>query len=82
MSPQRRPTEEVGITASTLCFEDRWIISRLNSTIRDYTKALESYEFSQAARLLYHFFWGDVCDWYLEIAKQRLYGKDNKERNL
>ncbi|MFA5793654.1 MAG: valine--tRNA ligase [Candidatus Brocadiia bacterium] len=53
--------------------EDRWILSRLNSTIRDYTNALEKYEFSQAAYIAYHFFWSEFCDWYLEIAKPRLY---------
>jgi valyl-tRNA synthetase len=57
-------------------FEDNWIISRLNTTIRDYTKALEKYEFSEAAHLIYHFFWSDLCDWYLEIIKPRLYNDD------
>lgn len=59
-------------------FEDQWILSRLNSTIRDYTQALETYEFSQAAYIAYHFFWGDVCDWYLEIIKSRLYQPDRE----
>ncbi len=57
-------------------FEDRWILSRLNTTIRDYTRALETYEFSQAAHIIYHFFWGDLCDWYLEMIKPRLYQKE------
>jgi valyl-tRNA synthetase len=60
-----------------LCFEDKWILSRLNTTIRDYTKALETYQFSEAAHLIYHFFWSDLCDWYLEIIKPRLYQKNN-----
>jgi valyl-tRNA synthetase len=60
-------------------FEDQWILSRLNSTIRDYTQALETYEFSQAAYIAYHFFWGDVCDWYLEIAKARLYQESDRK---
>lgn len=58
-------------------FEDRWILSRLNSTIRDYTHALETYEFSEAAHLIYQFFWHELCDWYLEIIKPRLYQKSN-----
>ncbi|MFH1232051.1 MAG: class I tRNA ligase family protein, partial [Planctomycetota bacterium] len=57
-------------------FEDKWIISRLNTTISDYTKSLEKYEFSEAAHLIYHFFWSDLCDWYLEIIKPRLYNGD------
>ncbi|MBI4711836.1 MAG: valine--tRNA ligase [Planctomycetes bacterium] len=59
-------------------FEDRWILSRLNTTIKDYTRALETYDFSQAAHIIYQFFWGDVCDWYLEIIKPRIANlKDN-----
>ncbi|MDI6732505.1 MAG: valine--tRNA ligase [Planctomycetota bacterium] len=58
-------------------FEDRWILIRLNTAILDYTRALETYEFSEAAHIVYHFFWGDLCDWYLEIIKPRLYSNDD-----
>jgi valyl-tRNA synthetase len=71
---QRNGKTEKLVSPST--FEDRWILSRLNSTIADYTKALETYEFSQAAYTIYHFFWGDICDWYLEMIKPRLYSKE------
>ncbi|MFH0889351.1 MAG: valine--tRNA ligase [Planctomycetota bacterium] len=63
-------------TEQRIIFEDNWIVSRLNTTIRDYTSALEKYEFSEAAHLIYHFFWNDLCDWYLEIIKPRLYNGD------
>ncbi|MEW6027468.1 MAG: valine--tRNA ligase [Planctomycetota bacterium] len=69
--PKNERTEEL-----KKCFEDKWILSRLNTTISDYTKALETYEFSEAAHLIYHFFWSDLCDWYLEIIKPRLYSND------
>jgi valyl-tRNA synthetase len=62
-------------------FEDKWILSRLHTTIRDYTKALETYQFSEAAHLIYHFFWSDLCDWYLEIIKPRLYSQDASTLN-
>jgi valyl-tRNA synthetase len=52
--------------------EARWIVSRLNRTAADVNKALESYRFDEAANLVYQFFWGDFCDWYLEIVKLRL----------
>jgi valyl-tRNA synthetase len=65
----------------SVVFEDKWILSRLNSTIKEYTKAMEDNEFSQAAHSIYHFFWGDVCDWYLEIIKPRLYDKTNEQIN-
>jgi len=51
---------------------DRWILSRLNATIREATAALEGYRFNELADRLYHFMWDDFCDWYLEIAKARI----------
>ncbi len=57
---------------------DAWILSRLNSTIRDTTAAIESFRFNELADTLYHFMWDDLCDWYLEIAKTRI-GKGAQE---
>jgi len=51
---------------------DRWILSRLNATIRDATAAAEAFRFNELADTLYHFMWDDFCDWYLEIAKVRI----------
>ena len=48
---------------------DRWIVSRLNKTARDVREALEGYEFHEAVQTLYHFFWDDFCDWYIELTK-------------
>ncbi len=52
--------------------EARWIVSRLNSTAAEVNKALAEYRFHEAANIVYQFFWGDFCDWYLEIVKLRL----------
>ncbi|HTZ89611.1 MAG TPA: valine--tRNA ligase [Alloacidobacterium sp.] len=52
--------------------EARWIVSRLNSTAAEVNKTLGEYRFHEAANLVYQFFWGDFCDWYLEIVKLRL----------
>ncbi|HEU4509753.1 MAG TPA: valine--tRNA ligase [Pyrinomonadaceae bacterium] len=49
--------------------QDRWIVSRLNKTARDLNAAINAYEFHQAVQLLYHFFWDDFCDWYIELSK-------------
>jgi valyl-tRNA synthetase len=51
---------------------DRWILSRLQRTIDDVTRAYETYEFDAAARTLYQFLWNEVCDWYVETAKVQL----------
>jgi valyl-tRNA synthetase len=48
---------------------DRWIMSRLNKTARDVRKALDAYQFHEAVQTLYHFFWDDFCDWYIELTK-------------
>src|SRR4249919_1208161 len=53
--------------------EDRWILSRLERTIASVTGKLEAYDFAHAVQEAYSFFWRDLCDWYLEIVKPRLY---------
>ena len=50
---------------------DKWIDSRLNSTINSYIEALEEYKINEASRSLYEFIWGDYCDWYIELIKIR-----------
>ncbi|MBE3580043.1 MAG: valine--tRNA ligase [Thermoanaerobacteraceae bacterium] len=55
---------------------DRWILSRLAGVVDQVTANLEDYEIGEAARLIYDFFWGEFCDWYIELAKGRLYGED------
>ena len=52
--------------------ETRWIVSRLNSVAAAVNDSLEEYRFDEAANAVYRFFWGDFCDWYLEIVKLRL----------
>jgi valyl-tRNA synthetase len=52
---------------------DRWILSRLERTIASVTEKLETYDFAHAVQEAYSFFWRDLCDWYLEIVKPRLY---------
>jgi valyl-tRNA synthetase len=49
--------------------QDRWIVSRLNRTARDVGRAIEEYQFHEAVYALYHFFWDDFCDWYIELSK-------------
>ncbi|MGC1360527.1 MAG: valine--tRNA ligase [Silvibacterium sp.] len=60
--------------------EARWIVSRLNSTAAEVNKALAEYRFDEAASLVYQFFWGDFCDWYLEIVKLRLDFSDSADK--
>jgi valyl-tRNA synthetase len=52
--------------------EDRWILSRFNRVAKEVNQALETYRFHEAANHIYDFFWGEFCDWYLELIKPRL----------
>ena len=61
-----------GDLPSDLNVIDRWILSRLNETIRDADKYFEEFEFAKACELIYHFAWDDLCDWYLELSKDAL----------
>lgn len=58
---------------------DRWILSRLNTSIFELNNALENFYINDAAKLLYDFVWHDFCDWYLEMIKSRLYGNETPE---
>ncbi|MEQ1858208.1 MAG: valine--tRNA ligase, partial [Longimicrobiales bacterium] len=64
-----RPLAEV---ADALQLEDRWILSRLQRATATATDNLERFRLHEYAEATYHFFWGDVCDWYLELVKSRL----------
>ncbi len=60
----------LGFDSTTL--EDRWILSRFNRVAADVNDALKTYRFHEAANRIYDFFWGEFCDWYLELIKLRL----------
>ncbi len=64
---------EVEAAPRPLSVEDRWLLSRLEATIASVTAKLEEYDFAHAAAEAYAFFWSELCDWYLEIVKPRLY---------
>jgi len=55
---------------------DRWIVSRLNKTAINVNSSLAKYEFHTAVSLLYHFFWDDFCDWYIELKKDEINAGD------
>jgi len=56
--------------------EDRWILSRFNRVAKEVNDALATYRFHEAANRIYDFFWGEFCDWYLELIKPRLNSED------
>ena len=54
--------------------EDKWILSKLNTVIREVTENMDHYELGVAAQKLYDFIWDTYCDWYIEMTKARLQG--------
>ena len=77
-----QPTARTGVSAflpSTL--EDRWILSRFNRVAADVNDALKTYRFHEAANRIYDFFWGEFCDWYLELIKPRLNFEEGADKS-
>jgi valyl-tRNA synthetase len=77
------PARPAGGPAGTANLElaDQWILSRYNQRVREVTDLLESYDFGEAARRLYDFIWSEFCDWYVEMAKSRIYS-DNEDKEI
>jgi valyl-tRNA synthetase len=69
-----------GFESRTL--EDRWIVSRFNRVAKDVAAELETYRFHEAANGIYDFFWGEFCDWYLELIKPRLLSENSDEARI
>ena len=59
---------------------DKWIVSRLESCIREVTLNMNKFELGIAAGALYDFMWSDFCDWYIELSKSALYGDDAEKK--
>lgn len=68
------------ISEDRFAMEDRWILSRLNTIISEVTQNLENFELGVALSKLYSFIWEEFCDWYIEMAKARLFDKEAKGR--
>ena len=62
-------SEPFGGDRSSLPLHDRWILSRLNKTAAAVNQQIDSYDFHAVVQELYHFFWDDFCDWYIELSK-------------
>ena len=59
---------------------DRWILSRMNTVISEVTHNLDRFDLGVAANKIYEFVWNEYCDWYIELAKKRLYGEDEEAK--
>src|SRR5574344_769354 len=69
-------TDDKEIDFSNLTIADKWILDKLNSTVKEVNENMEEFRIGEIAHNLYDFFWNSYCDWYVEIAKIQL--KDEK----
>ncbi len=60
--------------------EDKWILSKLNTLIREVTENMDAYELGVASAKIYDFIWDTYCDWYIELTKTRLNGEDESAK--
>jgi valyl-tRNA synthetase len=68
------------LDAAGLAAPERWILSRLSRVADEVDRKLEAFRFDEACQSLYHFFWGELCDWYIELAKPALSGEAPRPR--
>ena len=60
--------------------EDKWVLSKLNTLIKEVTENMDAYELGVASAKVYDFIWDTYCDWYIELTKARLYAEDEKSK--
>ncbi|MBP8632019.1 MAG: class I tRNA ligase family protein, partial [Synergistaceae bacterium] len=63
-----------------LSLHDKWILNRISQVSAEMKRLLDGYFFGEAARLMYDFVWGELCDWYLELSKPALRGEEGEAR--
>ena len=67
---------------AAVCPEDKWILSRLNDTVKAVTDNMDKFELGIAVQKIYDFMWDEFCDWYIEMVKPRLYKTDDKDSRM
>ncbi len=73
--------EVLPLDTAAFALEDKWIISKYNTLVREVTENLDRFELGMAVQKLYDFIWDVFCDWYIEICKSRLNGDDEAAKN-
>ena len=72
----RNEMEELSRRWKELSQVDRWILSRLSGITRQVNEGLEAYRFHESSHAIYHFFWGELCDWYIEFVKPKIVARE------
>ncbi|MCD8914936.1 valine--tRNA ligase [Staphylococcus simulans] len=66
--------------SKNLSLADKWILTRLNETVKTVTDLSDKYEFGEVGRALYNFIWDEFCDWYIEMSKIPMNGEDEDQK--
>ncbi len=66
---------------SNLAYEDKWILSKINTLAKEISYNLEKYDLGVACSKIYDFIWNEFCDWYIEMVKPRLYDEESKDKD-
>jgi valyl-tRNA synthetase len=61
---------------------DKWILSRLNTVVKEITENVDKFELGIASQKIYDFIWNELCDWYIELVKPVLYGEDERQKGI
>lgn len=80
MNIEQENMKNTEIDTEKLAYEDKWILSKLNTLIEEVTTNLDNFDMGVYAQKLYDFTWNEFCDWYIEIVKTRLYSKDEADK--
>ena len=88
--PEEGSPEEAALQAlidadevpAAISAEDKWILSRLNTTVQAVTDNMDKFELGIAVQKVYDFMWDEFCDWYIEMVKPRLYKTDDMSSKL
>ena len=72
--------EKIDDSNENLTCEDKWILSRLNTVVKEVRNNLDNFDLGIALQKIYDFIWNEFCDWYIEMVKPRLYNKEDKTR--
>ncbi|MCP6606732.1 class I tRNA ligase family protein, partial [Klebsiella pneumoniae] len=65
-----------------LSLADKWILTRLNETVKTVTDLSDKYECGDVGRVLYNFIWDEFCDWYIEMSKIPMNGEDEAQKQV
>jgi len=80
LEDEQKLPQVADIPTVDLDLADRWILSRLQNTIKDARREMNDFRLNESTKIIYGFVWGEFCDWYLEMIKPRLYDSENIEK--